>query len=184
MTGAQQDDVLSYNNSNDRFEPVSIDTIVTNSNPPMIMLYPANSYGTEYQNGVEDYNKNLIFTEVDDPNNLFSQDATTGVCTFASGTYLIDWGPMESARWPGYWAPYSGTTPITTNNTSGTIMTDGYERLSQLSTSDHITLVKNLTEQKFDTNSYTNWALVSSSNFSNGQQSPMQTGLIKIYKIG
>lgn len=160
-SGVSNNDILKYSTAQSKFIPVPITDIAPNLNPAQIILMPTNTttasaFGQAPQVG--DWQFPMLFTELSDPNNLFSQDAS-GVCTFASGTYVIVWPTFEYSRSLSLIFPVDGSNNlVSTANTVSDIASDGYVNLSP---SPGNTLLLNVfdesSEMRFNTTSYTKW---------------------------
>ena len=158
-SGVSNNDILKYSTAQSKFIPVPITDIAPNLNPAQIVLMPTNTTTASAFGQVSGaWQFPVLFTELSDPNNLFSQDAN-GVCTFASGTYVIVWPTFEYSRSLSYIFPVDGSNNLVSSaNTVTDIASDGYVLLSPAPGN---TLLLNVFEEsdemRFNTTSYTKW---------------------------
>jgi hypothetical protein len=183
MTGAQQNDVLRYSVSNDKFEPVSINTIVTNSNAPMAIVVPndtVTSIGTGYSPNASGYYWNIHFAEAHDPNSFFSQDSN-GLMTFDSGTYVVNFSGQKSSSILSIFRPYSDSLGdyVETASSSDDPVNNGYDTCS-IDTNGVFTGFYH-----FTTSTYNKWAFQygTGSSATPGTSDKLYRNPIFIYKI-
>jgi len=176
-SGVSNNDILKYSTAQSKFIPAPITDIAPNLNPAQIVLMPTNTTTASafgQAPGAGDWQFPMLLTELSDPNNLFSQDAS-GVCTFASGTYVIVWPPFEYNRRLSYIFPVDGSNNlVSTVNSIGTdIASDGYVLLTPSpNTSGQVSVFDESDEMRFNTTSYTKWMWTYQSG---GQNTPPQS---------
>ena len=167
MSGVVNNDILKYSSAQSKFIPAPITDIAPNLNPQQIILMPSNTTTASSIGGTQPfvgsgYQYPMLFTELSDPNNLFSQDAG-GICTFASGTYVIVWPTFEYARAVDYFFPADGSNNLIGNANTGdtpasSIATDGYVLMRPASgAGTYMQVFEESREMRFNTTSYTKW---------------------------
>ena len=162
MSGVVNNDILKYSSAQSKFIPATITSIAPNLNAQQIILMPSNTTTASSIGGTQPfvgsgYQYPMLLTELSDPNNLFSQDAG-GICTFASGTYVIVWPAFEYARSVDYFFPLdSSNNLIGTGNVGSDIATDGWVNMSAYPETYPLRVFTESNQMRFNTTSYTKW---------------------------
>ena len=160
-SGVSNNDILKYSTAQSKFIPALITDIAPNLNPAQIILMPTNTTTASafgQAPGAGNWQFPMLFTELSDPNNLFSQDAS-GVCTFASGTYVIVWPTFEYNRRVNFIFPVDGSNNLVSSaNTVTDIASNGYVLLNANPTvSNELAVFEESDEMRFNTTNYTKW---------------------------